>query len=273
MNDQRQSSSQEPISEKPGAIRPGKACWLKGGSSPTVTGTVMAAMTQDQIRKGLVISVCFVILRLMIARLWDSWFGMEYHLTLPFLIFLLMSFVVISIGLVYFGFARWVGVDLKSWWLQPGRIGGDIKWGIAALFLGGVLFLGVALGLYFLNLIPSELMAVPQDDIPIGQTLAQIPIDLLLGWFFGFAIAAFTEETIFRGFLMGVLAEKANPGLANLIQAILFSISHIGMAALGSIGNEIFILLFRFVSGWIFGWLKLKRGTLLASGIVHGFIG
>jgi hypothetical protein len=90
-------------------------------------------MTQDQIKKGLVIVVCFVILRLIIAWLWDSWFGMEYYLTLPFLVFLFMSFAIISLGLVYFGFTRWAGVNLKSWWLQPGQIGGDIKRGIATL--------------------------------------------------------------------------------------------------------------------------------------------
>jgi len=234
---------------------------------------VQTALRQDQIRKGLVISACFLILRLIVSRLWDSWFGMAYHLTLLFLVFLFTSFVLISIGLVYFGFTRWVGVDIKSWWLRPGQITGDFKWGVTTIILGGVLFLGVALGLYFLNLIPPNLMAAPQDDVPIEQTLAQIPVDLLLGWFFGFAIAAFTEETIFRGFIMEFLADKANPLVANLIQAVLFSISHIGMAPLVSIGSEVFSLIFRFVSGLIFGWLKQKRGTLLAAGIVHGFIG
>jgi membrane protease YdiL (CAAX protease family) len=230
-------------------------------------------MTQDKIRKGLVILVSFVILRLIVARLWNSWFGMEYHLTLPFLAFLCISFVVISLGLVYFGFTRWVGVDIQSWWLERGQIVGDIKWGVAALILGGILFLMVALGLYFLNLVPRNLMAAPQDDRPFDQTLAQIPIDLLLGWFFGFAIASFTEETVFRGFLMRVLTDKVDRWGANLLQAAIFSISHIGMAPFVSLGFLIFSLMFRFASGLLFGWLKMKRGTLLASGIVHGFIG
>lgn len=229
--------------------------------------------TRDQITKGVTLSLCFVILRLINARLWDRWFEMNYHLTPTFLIFLFISFMVISIGLVYFGFTRWVGVDLKSWWLKPGRTSGDVRWAVATLILGGLLFLGVVLGLYFLNLIPPNLISTAQEDVPLDQTLAQIPVDLLLGWFFGFAIAAFSEETIFRGFIMGLVSERVNPKVGNLIQAILFSISHFGMAPLGSFGNEIFILLFRFASGWIFGWLKQKRGTLLPSGIVHGFIG
>jgi uncharacterized protein len=241
--------------------------------APIDNNAMASKLTPNQVRKGLFILVCFVILRLITARLWDSWFGMKYQLTPPFLIFLFISFVVISLGLVYFGFARWVGVDLKSWWLKPGRIVGDIKWGMVALILGGLFFLGVALGLYFFNFVPPNLMATPQDDKPIEQTLAQIPIDLLLGWFFGFAVAAFSEETIFRGFIMQALAKKVDHRVANLLQAALFSISHLGMAPFGAFGYEIFSLMFRFASGLFFGWLKMKRGTLLASGIVHGFIG
>lgn len=139
-------------------------------------------LTPGQIRKGLLISVCFVILRLIIARLWSLWFNMAY-------------------------------------------------------------------------------------------SLAQIPIDLLLGWFFGFAIAAFTEETIFRGFIMQALAQKVDRRAANLLQAALFAITHFGMAPLGSLGDELFILISRFAFGLLCGWLKIKRGTLLPAGIVHAFIG
>ncbi len=230
-------------------------------------------LTPDQIRKGLFISVCFVILRLIVARLWSLWFSMQYSLALPFLAFLFISFMLISVGLVYFGFRRWVGIDLKSWWVKPGQIAGDIKWGVAALLLGGILLLGVMLGLYFFNLIPPNLMAVPQEDSSLEQSLAQIPIDLLLGWFFGFAIAAFTEETIFRGFIMQALAQKVDHRIANLLQAALFAITHFGMVPLGSLGYELFTLISRFALGLLCGWLKIKRGTLLPAGIVHGFIG
>ena len=236
-------------------------------------GVVTRDMTRDQIRKGLVITVCFVIARLAIARMWGLWFDLEYHLTLPFLIFLGMSFVVVSLGLVYYGFTRWVGVDVKSWWIRPGRVMGDIKWAMLTLILGGIVFLVVVLGLYFLNLVPPDLMAVPQEDAPMDQILAQIPVNLVLGRFFGFALAAYTEETIFRGFIMGLLADRVGSRTANVLQALLFSLSHIGMTPLVSIGAGIFGVLFRFASGCVFGWLKMKRGNLLASGIVHGIIG
>jgi membrane protease YdiL (CAAX protease family) len=239
-----------------------------------ISGEVLTAgMSREQVMKGWVITICFVVMRLVTARLWDTWFDMAYHLTLSFLLFLLVIFVTVSLGLVYFGFTRWVGVDLKSWWVRSGRIWGDIKWAVIALVLGGIIFLGAVLGLYFLGLVPPDLMAAPAGDVPLEQTLAQIPVDLVLGWFFGFAIAAFTEETIFRGFILGQFAAKLNPGWANLLQAALFSFSHLGMEPRSSIGALVFGLLFRFASGLVFGWLRMKRGTLLASGIVHGVIG
>jgi hypothetical protein len=40
-----------------------------------------------------------------------------------------------------------------------------------------------------------------------------------------------------------------------------------------SLNNEIFGLLFRFGSGNLFGWLRMKQGSLLPAGIVNGFIG
>lgn len=116
-------------------------------------------------------------------------------------------------------------------------------------------------------------MAAPAADEPLVQTLAQIPVDLILGWFFGFGVAAFTEETIFRGFIQGILLEETQPWPANLLQALLFAISHIGMMPFVSLGNEVFSLVFRFASGCLFGWLRNKRGSLLPGGIVHGFIG
>lgn len=230
-------------------------------------------LRHDQIRKGVVITTSFVILRLLVARLWDTWFGMAYHLTLPILLFLFTSFIVISVGLVYFGFTYWAGIDIKSWWLRSGQISQDIKWGFIALIVCGIIFLGTLFVLYLFNLIPPSLMTGTQENEAVEQTLAKLPVDLVLGWFFGFTIAAFTEETIFRGFIMGVIADKVNPHISNILQSVLFSTSHLGMASVGSIGSEIITLLFRFASGWLFGWLRMKRGTLLASGTLHGFIG
>jgi len=230
-------------------------------------------MTGTQVKKSMVILICFVGMRLVAARLWDSWFGMVYELSVPFLVFLLGIFLVMSVGLVYIGFTRWVGLDLGSWWFKPGRIKGDIKWGVGAIILGGVSILGIGIVMLLFNITPPMVEATQESDISLAQTLAQIPIDLVLGWFFGFGIAAFQEETIFRGFLQGELGRRYGAWVGNLLQALVFSFTHLGMAPLGSIGDVVFQLVFRFGSGLLFGWLRMKRGTLLPAGIVHGFIG
>jgi len=71
-------------------------------------------LSNSQVKKGIVIAACFLLLRLIAAQLWNSWFGGEYCLSVPFLLFLFGIFLVISVGLVYVDFTRWVGVDLKS---------------------------------------------------------------------------------------------------------------------------------------------------------------
>jgi len=49
-------------------------------------------------------------------------------------------------------------------------------------------------------------------------------VNLLLGWFFGFAIAAFQEETLFRGFLQGLLQERYGRIVAIVGQAAIFTL-------------------------------------------------
>jgi membrane protease YdiL (CAAX protease family) len=230
-------------------------------------------LTGTQIKKGILILVCFLGMRLVVARLWEHWFDMEYELSLPFLSFLLSTFMLMSVGLVYLGFTRWVGIDLKSWWFKPGRIKGDIKWGFGTIILGVALIFGIGIVLLLLNITPPTITAAKESDVPLAQTLAQIPVDLLLGWFFGFGIAAFQEETIFRGFMQGELSRRYGEWTGIVLQAFIFSFSHLGMTPLASIGDEVFSLLFRFGSGLLFGWLRVRRGTLLPAGIVHGLIG
>ena len=225
-------------------------------------------LSNTQIKKGMVITVCFVVLRLIVAQLWNLWFGGTYRLSISFLTFLLSAFLVMSVGLVYLGFTRWVGVDLKAWWFKRGSILKDIVWGVGAIIGLGVLVLGLGIAMSAFGLAFSSPMA-SQDNV----SLPQLPIDLVLGWFFGFAMASFGEETLFRGFLQGVVATKYGKWGSNLLQAAIFSVSHLGMEPLVSVGNVAFLLLFRFGFGILLGWLRMKRGSLLAAGIAHGIMG
>jgi membrane protease YdiL (CAAX protease family) len=170
-------------------------------------------------------------------------------------------FLVGSLGLVYVGFSRWVGVDLKKWWYDRQKLARDIGWGVLGIIIVQILTLVIGVALFMLFFPPEEML--PSQTIPtsVGEVLLML--------FFGFAIASFQEETMFRGFLQNVLTEKAGKWQGNVLQAAIFSIAHIGYYPL--IVWPLFIL--AFVLGIVFGWLKMKRGTLIVPGIAHGFFG
>ncbi len=222
-----------------------------------------------QIRNGLAIVAIFIILRLIGVRLWDNLFGSAYQVSLQCILFLFLMFVVMSVGLVYFGFSRWVGIDLRKLWFDRRTVWGDIRWGLLALPVVGLLLGGSAMLRPILGLTLEDFGIAPPDP----SVLHLLPVMLAQGLFFGFAIAAFQEETLFRGFLQGILTERFGNWRGNFLQAGLFAAAHIGLEPLVPIRGVVFVLLLRFGTGIVLGWLKMKRGTLLAPAITHGIIG
>jgi len=81
-------------------------------------------------------------------------------------------------------------------------------------------------------------------------------VNLLLGWFFGFAIAAFQEETLFRGFLQGLLQERYGRIVAIVGQAAIFTLVHLGYYPVSAWP----LLLVVFLVGIVTGWLVDRRG-------------
>ncbi|WP_158601131.1 CPBP family intramembrane glutamic endopeptidase [Haloplanus aerogenes] len=94
-------------------------------------------------------------------------------------------------------------------------------------------------------------------------------MNLLLGWFFGFAIAAFQEETLFRGFLQRYLQQRHGRTTAIVGQSVVFTLAHLGYYPVSAWP----LLLVVFLVGLVTGWLADRRGTLLAAGLAHGFVG
>jgi hypothetical protein len=87
------------------------------------------SINSTQLKKGLLILAIFIVLRAIIANL--SGVNSETQETWQQIVFLGGVFLVLSVGLVYFGFSRWVGVDLRKWWhFDKRRLLGDIGWGI-----------------------------------------------------------------------------------------------------------------------------------------------
>ena len=80
--------------------------------------------------RGLLHLGAFVVLRAVLARAWDRFFGGGYSTDPAFLAFLGGIFLLLSVGLVYLGFTRWVGVDLRAWWIDRRCLWGDLARGI-----------------------------------------------------------------------------------------------------------------------------------------------
>lgn len=243
-----------------------------GADGSASTDTLQAPnFTRTQQVRGLVLLGAFVVIRALLARAWDRYFPGGYSTDPLFLAFLGATFLLLSVGLVYLGFTRWVGVDLRRWWFDRQQLRGDLRWGVAGIVLVLAATLGGTLVLtaLFPGIVPvGEAGAAPSPTVAAGAA-SGFAVNLLLGWFFGFAIAAFQEETLFRGFLQGLLQERYGRIVAIVGQAAVFTLAHLGYYPVSAWP----LLLVVFLVGIVTGWLVDRRGTLLSAGIAHGFIG
>ncbi len=214
----------------------------------------------EQVRKGLILLVLFIVIRAMLAYITGT--NLLATSDANSALFLLSAFLILSVGVVYLGFSRWVGVNLNDWWgFDRSRLPGDIGWGLLGFILLFVASAAVMIPVAILGLVPTDVTSVP------GIQTSTSSFALML--FFGFAIAGFQEETIFRGFLQGVLSERLSAWPGNFLQAAIFSIAHIGYYPLDA--WPLFVL--AFISGIIFGWLRMKRQSLVSPWIAHGLFG
>lgn len=146
-------------------------------------------------------------------------------------------------------------MDLKSWWIDPEELRGDLLWGVVGFVIVFVVGGGFAIVLMLgLGMEPPE--QVPPSAVGVALILV-----------FGFAVRAFQEETLFRGFLQTAFENRFGPWQANLLQAFVFAIAHIGYFPL----SEWPLYILAFVFGLVFGWLRMRRGRLLSPAIAHGF--
>ena len=210
-----------------------------------------------QLKRGVAILVAFVLLRAVSVRFGPPNLSLEP--TPQSILWLVVVFLVMSVGLVYLGFSKWVRVDLGQWWrYDRKKVLRDVGWGILGLIIAFIITM-----LYAAAAVALGLVEVPtQTSVPsLGE--------ILLMQFFGFAIAGFQEETIFRGFVQDVLTERLGRWQGNILQGAIFSLAHIGYYPL-----DAWPMFFQaFLVGTVFGWLKMKRGTLIAPWIAHGFFG
>jgi membrane protease YdiL (CAAX protease family) len=90
--------------------------------------------------------------------------------------------------------------------------------------------------------------------------------------FFGFLIAAWQEENIFRGYLIKYLDERFDVEVTIIYQALIYSLCHIGFYLISPVINLIVSLVFAFIAGLVFGFLRLKTKSQIPGFLAHGII-
>lgn len=79
----------------------------------------------------------------------------------------------------------------------------------------------------------------------------------------------FIEETLFRGYIMGLLKEKWNLKIAVLVPSALFGLIHLMMLETFQISDVILLFLGGSLVGVMFSLIVIKSGNVYAASIVH----
>ncbi len=85
------------------------------------------------------------------------------------------------------------------------------------------------------------------------------------------------EETVFRGRLLDASLRFLRTDLALVLQAALFAAIHApGLICVGSLWGRpqiaVFSLSAVFAQGWLFGYLRMRTGTLVSPIVCHGLV-
>lgn len=94
--------------------------------------------------------------------------------------------------------------------------------------------------------------------------VSQTPINYLILFLFGFFVTIFAEESFFRGYLLKALEEKYSKNLANILQAILFTLPQIIAGFMfPALQGVIYILGYSFILyGLMSGFMAQKTGNI-----------
>ncbi len=199
------------------------------------------------------------------------------------------EFIKLIVIIVTFGIARALfGLGWK------GLTGGDIKIISSNAFIFLLLFNFLILSILFIfgiNFITNKRfvsvgwgMNGITRNILIGLTVGILLFLVLtfnksvnyeklpLAIFFSFLIASWQEENIFRGHLMLFLGHRFNAYESIIYQAIVYSIAHVGFYSFYPLPVFIASLIFAFIFGLIFGFLRMSTTSQIPAFVVHGMI-
>jgi membrane protease YdiL (CAAX protease family) len=194
--------------------------------------------------------VIFSLLRFIQTVAWRKWFySLDFQVSPQFTFFLSVWVIVLSVGLVIGGI---VWLPRTSW----RQLGWSRKGLLKAIGLGllGLVLLSINVIVWSISKGSSQ---QPQFTVP---KLSRF----LLVAFFAFSQPAWVEENLFRGYLQPRLSHRMKLWLAIVVQAVIFSLAHLGyLSDPIDFGQT-------FVAGLILGWLRGRKSNLVAPFIAHG---
>lgn len=149
-----------------------------------------------------------------------------------------------------------------------------LQWPPGRSLAGLALAIGIGMGLVMLvaDYWPAMIAGAVPDDYPTA------PLDAG-GWIFAMAITGLAEETIFRGFMIGLLVaflpQRVRVGridlpLAALIVAGLFAAAHWRSFVVSPFHLALAQQIYAIVWALVYVWLMERSRSLLAPIIAHG---
>lgn len=169
------------------------------------------------------------------------------------------------------------------WWLMTARKSeGFLPWmGFRKVHHTGrwlCTALGTVLAVTAYGILTSALMAAYSEGITAagssfaGMGMAALPAVIV----YSFIRTGFSEEFLFRGFLLKRISRRWGFIVGNTVQALLFGALHgipFGLAT-HRIPVTVLLTLLPGALGWYFGWLNEKRcgGSVVPSWLLHGLM-
>jgi membrane protease YdiL (CAAX protease family) len=146
--------------------------------------------------------------------------------------------------------------------LQPGERR-YLAYAIAFALLGNIVLVAVVTTLS-LSLEPfTREGAAQRPFVGLGFT----PPAVVLAFLNGAVQTGFPEELLFRGLIAGSLSRRLSLRWANISQAFIFLLPH--LLILLVMPELWFILPIVFVGALVFGWLRIKSGSIVGSTLMH----
>jgi len=158
----------------------------------------------------------------------------------------------------------WAGLGASGLGLAPQRLRSGLRWGGAA---AGIVLAVVAAG----ALLPATHGSydVARAHVGLGDLLQQVLVVIPLS-------TVVVEEVAFRGTLLGLLLVLVPRGWALAVSAALFGLWHLAGAIASTDGTSAHVALVGLgtvaatgTAGVVFGWLRLRSGSLLAPALAH----